>query len=62
MEKAVFTVEEMGEYLGVGRSVAYELVHAVDGPPVIRIGRCIRIPADGLKAWMERQSEKGAKV
>ena len=62
MEKAVFTVEEMGAYLGVGRSVAYELVHAVDGPPVIRIGRCIRIPADGLKAWMERQSEKGARV
>lgn len=58
MDKAVFTVEEMGAYLGIGRSVAYELVHAVDGPPVIRIGRCIRIPVDGLKAWMESRSGK----
>ena len=60
--KAVLSVEEMGEVLGISRPTAYELVHAVDGPPVIRIGRCIRIPADGLKAWMERQGEKGAKV
>lgn len=62
MEKAVLTVEEMGAYLGVGRSVAYELVHAVDGPPVFRIGRCIRIPVDGLKAWMESRSGKGEQV
>lgn len=62
MEKALFTVEEMGAYLGIGRSIAYELVHAKDGPPVIRIGRCIRVPRDGLMAWIESQSGKGAKV
>ena len=62
MEKKVLTVEEMGAYLGVGRTSAYELVHAENGPPVVRIGRCIRVPVDGLKAWLERQSERGARL
>lgn len=59
--KEVLTVEEMGEVLNISRPTAYELIHAVDGPPVIRIGRCIRIPADGLRKWMDGQSEKGTK-
>jgi len=62
MEKAVLTVEEMGLFLGVGKDSAYKLIHAADGPPVIRIGRCIRVPRDGLEAWMERQSEKGGRM
>ena len=62
MEKAVFTVEEMGALLGIGRDKAYKLIHAEAGPPVIRIGRCIRVPRDGLMAWIESQSGKGARV
>lgn len=59
MERAVLTVEEMGAVLHLSRPKAYELVHSEDGPPVVRIGRCIRIPTDGLTAWLERQSERG---
>lgn len=61
-EKTVFTVEEMGAALRLSRAKAYELIHSVDSPPVIRIGRCIRIPVDGFKAWLERQSEEGARI
>lgn len=62
MEKKVMSVEEMAVALGLGRSKAYELVHAIDGPPVIRIGRCIRVPVDGLSEWLERQSEGRAEI
>ena len=62
MEKKDLTVEELGIILGLSRSKAYELVHAKDGPPVVRIGKCIRIPADGLAEWLEQQSQRGARV
>lgn len=60
MERAVMTVEEMGAVLHLSRPKAYELVHSKDGPPVLRIGRCVRIPTDGLNAWIEQQSRRGA--
>ena len=57
--KTTLTVEEMADALQISRPKAYELVHAVDGPPVLHIGRAIRIPADGLRLWIERQSAGG---
>ena len=57
--KTTLTVAEMADLLRISRPVAYELIHAEDGPPVLRIGRAVRIPADGLQAWIERQSARG---
>ena len=62
MEKTVMTVEEMGRALDLSRRKAYELVHSNNAPPVIRIGRVFRVPVDGFKAWLERQSEEGAQL
>jgi len=43
---AVLTVGQAAELLGIGRSHAYETVKSGEWPTrVIRIGRCIRIPA-----------------
>lgn len=56
--RKTLTVEEMGDVLRISRPKAYELVHADNGPPVLRIGRCIRIPVDGLNKWIERQCAK----
>lgn len=58
MERLVLTVDELAEAMGISRPKAYELVHRRDGPPVIRIGRTIRIPADGLQTWMARESQR----
>ena len=57
--KTTLTVEQMADELQISRPKAYELIHAVDGPPVLRIGRCVRVPADGLQAWIQRQSDRG---
>ncbi len=54
MEELLLTVSEAGKATKVGRSKAYEF--ATNGTwPVVRIGRSIRIPADGLRAWVEAQ-------
>jgi excisionase family DNA binding protein len=43
---AALTVAQAAELLGIGRSHAYEAVKTGEWPTrVIRVGRCIRIPA-----------------
>jgi excisionase family DNA binding protein len=47
---AVLTVTQAAGLLGIGRSHAYEAVQTGEWPTrVIRIGRCIRIPAEVLR-------------
>ena len=60
MSKLVYTVDEVAEILHLSRPIADQLVHSQEGPPLLRVGRCLRVPADGLQLWIERQSEKGA--
>lgn len=51
-EKMTLTVEEMGERLGISRSVAYQLVREKDFP-VIRISeRRLIIPIKSLEKWL----------
>jgi len=59
MEKATLTIKEMGKYLGVGQSKAYELASIADdiGLPVLRFGeKTIRIPVNALDEWMKSES------
>ncbi len=50
-EKLTMTVEEAGKRLGISRPMAYELTKRPDFP-VLRIGRRIVIPIDGLDLWV----------
>ena len=46
---AVMDVPQAARLLGIGRTLAYELVRADQWPtPVIRVGRLIRIPSGPL--------------
>ena len=47
VERLVYTVEEAGEILGIGRSKAYEAANSGE-IPVIRIGRRILVPKAAL--------------
>ena len=47
VERLVYTVEEAGEILGIGRSKAYEAANCGE-IPTIRIGRRILIPKTAL--------------
>jgi prophage regulatory protein len=44
-------VAELAHLLGIGRTKAYELI-AREEIPSIRVGRCVRVPVDELRAWI----------
>jgi excisionase family DNA binding protein len=46
---------EAAELLGVGRMRVYELIQQ-NGIPTIRVGRRVRIPADGLRRWVQLET------
>lgn len=57
-DRAVFDLCEAAAMLGVGRTLAYELVRTGHWPtPVIRIGRLIRIPKRPLLDFLQTGSQ-----
>jgi excisionase family DNA binding protein len=50
-------VEEAAEWLGLGRTKAYELVYR-GVLPSVTIGRSRRVPFAALKAFVERLTEE----
>ena len=56
-EKLVYTVEEAGTLLDLGRSGAYEAVRRGD-IPTIRIGRRLLVP----KAALDRMLAEGSQI
>jgi len=41
--------------MNIARATAYELTHTA-GFPVVRIGRCIRIPREAFLTWLNAQA------
>jgi excisionase family DNA binding protein len=54
-ERLLLRVEEVAEMLSLGRSKTYQLI-ASGVLPGVRLGRCVRVPADALRRWLESQS------
>lgn len=50
-ERLTYTVTEAACALGIGRTVAYDLIRRGEIPHV-RIGRSIRIPRSSLDSWL----------
>lgn len=57
METQLLRVTEAAQIAGIGRTMGYEFVVAGIWPSV-KIGRALRIPLSGLKAWIEEQEAK----
>ncbi|MBQ6360953.1 MAG: helix-turn-helix domain-containing protein [Lachnospiraceae bacterium] len=57
MESYYYTVEQMQQYLHLGRTQAYSLCHE-PGFPTIRVGRRILINRERLEEWLLEQEEK----
>ncbi len=53
--KEWMTVQEVGEWLGVGRSTAYDLVYRLDLPSYKIGGTLLRVRRQDLEAWLEGQ-------
>lgn len=60
MEKLLLRVNETAQLIGLGRSKTYDLI-ARGELPSIRIGKCVRVPADKLREWVNTQSVSGEK-
>lgn len=47
---------EVAHVLGIGRTKAFQLI-ARGEIPVIRIGRCVRVPTDTLREWVAARTQ-----
>jgi excisionase family DNA binding protein len=52
METLLLRASEVQIALGLCRSKVYEMMSSGE-LPIIRIGRSVRVPADGLRDWVE---------
>jgi len=57
VERLLLRVPEAAELTGLGKSKTYELVASGEWPSVT-IGRSIRVPLAGLRAWVEEQERR----
>ena len=57
-ERLLLTVEEAAQRLGIGKTLAWELVWA-GVLPSIRLGRCVRVPRQALEEWIARTMNGG---
>ena len=55
MDQLLYDAADVAVILRISRSHVYQLIEAGEFP-VIRLGKSIRIPADGLRAWIERRA------
>ncbi len=49
---------EVAQLLGVSRSKVFEMMAAED-LPVVRIGRCVRVPRAELADWLSQRTAGG---
>lgn len=50
--------EEVAGALRIGRTKAYEMMAAGD-LPVVRLGRCVRVPRKSLEDWIAAHIDSG---
>ena len=58
-EKLAYSSKEAAAALGVSLPTFYDLSNRADFP-AIRVGRRVLVPVDGLRAWLKKESGKGA--
>ncbi len=56
MERATYTIEEVAEILGIGRSSAYQAARSRD-IPTIRIGKRLLVPRIALERMLAETSD-----
>jgi len=56
-EPLLLRADEAAALLAIGRTKVFEMMAAGE-LPVIRIGRCVRIPKDQLERWIDDQARE----
>ena len=60
-ERLMFRPAEAAHALGVSRSKAYELI-ASGAIPSVKLGGCLRVPVEALRAWIAAQTRDGSQT
>lgn len=58
MDKLAYSSTETAQVLGVSRPTVYQLMKRADFP-VFKVGNRTLVSADGLRAWVQAQAERG---
>lgn len=56
MQNGTMSVKEAANYLGIGISKMYELVHSKDFSAALRIGKRIVISVEALNVWLKNNT------
>ena len=54
IERVLLRPNEAGDAIGISRSKAYELI-AKGQIPSLKVGGCVRVSVDALRAWIAKQ-------
>lgn len=58
MDKLAYSSTETAQVLGVSRPTVYQLMKRADFP-VFKVGSRTLVSAEGLRAWVRTQAERG---
>ncbi len=58
-DRILLKADEVARRLSLGRATVY-LLMSVGELPTVRIGRAVRVPADGLQRWVEQRTHAPA--
>ncbi len=56
LQPLLLSIPEAAKSLRLSRTKVYELI-AVEGLPVVRFGRAVRVSAKALEQWVERREQ-----
>ncbi len=54
----LLTIPEAAQRLSISRAMLYALLAQKKGPPVVRIGRSVRISVASLEAWLRQYEQE----
>lgn len=57
-QQLLLTIPQAAKRLGISRAMVYSLIARRKGPPIVRLGRAVRVPVASLRKWVEELEQK----
>lgn len=57
-QQLLLTIPQVAKSLGISRAMVYALIAKRKGPPVVRLGRSVRVSVASLQKWIEEQEHE----
>jgi excisionase family DNA binding protein len=57
-QQFLLTIPQVAQSLGVSRAMVYSLLAKGKGPPVVHLGRSVRVSVASLRKWIEEQERE----